>query len=124
MKEIVLSNLSVFLDYIKQGVEFIKDQAPLYVQELIKYHTALYFIYIVICFIILIVTLYMFFRGLKILKQNSMSDMGCAAMTIGGFGIVITTAFLIYNITCFAQVYFAPRVFVLKYLLKLTNGGC
>lgn len=124
MKEKILENLNYFLEYIKQGTDFIKDQAPLYVQELIKYHTALYFIYIVICFIILIVTLYMFFRGLKILKQNSMSDMGCAAMTIGGFGIVITTAFLIYNITCFAQVYFAPRVFILKYLLKLTNGGC
>lgn len=124
MKEKILENLNYFLEYIKQGTDFIKDQAPLYVQELIKYHMALYFIYIVICLIILIVTLYMFFRGLKILKQNSMSDMGCAAMTIGGFGIVITTAFLIYNITCFTQVYFAPRVFILKYLLKLINGGC
>ena len=124
MKEKILENLNYFLEYIKQGADFIKDQAPLYVQELIKYHTALYFIYIIICFIILTVTLYMFFRGLKMLKQNHMSDMGCAAITIGGFGIVTTIAFLIYNITCFTQVYFAPRVFILKYLLKLTNGGC
>lgn len=124
MKEIIINNLSVFLDYVKQGVEFIKDQAPLYIQELIKYHITLYFIYIILCSIILIITLYTLFKGLKILKQDSMSEIGLAATFIGIFGTIITTAFLIHNITCFIQVYLAPRVFILKYLLNFTNGGC
>ena len=37
MKEEILNNLAGLIEYVKQGADFVKEQAPLYVQEMINY---------------------------------------------------------------------------------------
>ena len=82
MKQEVLNNLIGFLDYAKQGVDFVKEQAPLYVQELIKYSTVKYMFYTIFSFTGVILSLCMLIYGIVLLK-NSDEDFGFPLFLFG-----------------------------------------
>lgn len=120
MKEKVLENLNYFLEYIKQGTDFIKDQAPLYIQELVTYHCALY-TSLVIIGIIGIITCIILIK--KALKYNSYNDLD-KQMTYFIFAMVIgiVSAFFVFlNFSLMLKTWLAPRVFIMDYLMQLVG---
>ena len=121
MKQEILNNLGVFLDYTKQGVEFVKEQAPLYVQELIHYGTIKYTFYTVFCFAGMVLSLIAFIVGIVMLHKGE-DNPGMIILTLGGS--ISALAFIMAffeNINLYWQVNYAPRVFVMDYLLKLVG---
>lgn len=119
MKEKILENLNYFLEYVKQGTDFIKDQAPLYVQEIVQYHMVLYLSYNIICFFIIGVSILLLQKGTKIVKKNQYDEFGFALIVAGVIGVVIPFFINIYNMTMFIKTVIAPRVFVMDYLIHL-----
>lgn len=113
MKEEIIKNLSGIIEYVKQGTDFIKEQAPLYVQELIKYYYAISLTYIISCSVILILCAsYMFW--IRVIQEDS-SEYEVLCIIVG----LIATIFLAYNIETFIQIQLAPRVFVVEKLMSI-----
>jgi hypothetical protein len=125
MKEEILKNFNLFLDYAKQGVDFIKDQAPLYIQELIKYNICLYSFYSFICVICLIIGIILAFKAYNFSKEDYYDNEGIVMSfsMISLCAIPISLGFLIYNIKMLLTVYMAPRVFIMDYLLNIIKGN-
>lgn len=119
MKEKILENLNYFLEYVKQGTDFIKDQAPLYVQEIVQYHMVLYLSYTIICFFIIGVSIWLLQKGTKIVKKDHYDEFGFTLIVAGVIGVVIPFFINIYNMTMFIKTVIAPRVFVMDYLIHL-----
>lgn len=114
MKEKILENLNYFLEYIKQGTDFIKDQAPLYVQEIVTYHCTLYTSLVIIGVIGIIICI-IFIK--KALKYNSYDDLSIFAMIIG----IISAFFVFLNFSPMLKTWLAPRVFVMDYIMQLVG---
>lgn len=125
MKEEILKNFSIFLDYAKQSVDFVKDQAPLYVQELIKYNICVYLFYSIICALFLFIGIILAIIAYKLDKKSYYEYEGiimlCTFISITC--IPTSIGLLVYNIKMFLTVYIAPRVFVMDYLLNLVKGN-
>lgn len=121
MKEEILNNLAGLIDYVKQGADFVKEQAPLYVQETINYgiwtsvfETLLYF-FIAIFLIWCMVKLY------KSVKNDEYEDLKEYAPIFLVLGIGVIVMFVITSISFEAliQAVVAPRVYVVEKLLSL-----
>lgn len=125
MKEEILKNFNLFLDYAKQGVDFMKDQAPLYIQELIKYNICLYSFYSFICVVCLIIGIILAFKAYHFSKEDYYDNEGIVMSfsIISLCAIPISLGFLIYNIRMLLTVYLAPRVFIMDYLLNIIKGN-
>ena len=119
MKQEILNNLTGFLDYARQGVEFIKDQAPLYVQELITYSTVKYTFYTICSFAVIILSIILFISGIIIGKKDA--DLGFPLCAFGTGIFVVSAITFCININIYWQVTYAPRVFVMEYLLKIVG---
>lgn len=120
MKQEVLNNLIGFLDYAKQGVDFVKEQAPLYVQELIKYSTVKYMFYTIFSFTGVILSLCMLIYGIVLLK-NSDEDFGFPLFLFGIGGLIGFIIGFCINLNIYWQITYAPRVYVMDYILALTR---
>lgn len=118
MKEELLKNLVSIVDYVKQGADFAVSQAPLFVQEYLKYHFALHLFWGVICFIILILSIWLFILAVKYIKKEH-DDLGILVFPLG-FMIFPLVGFIV-NITTILKIYFAPRVYLVESLLEIFN---
>lgn len=120
LKQEVLNNLMGFLDYAKQGVDFVKEQAPLYVQELIKYSTVKYTFYTIFSFTGMLLCICSLICGIINLKRCN-EDVGFPLFMIGIFGLVVFIIAFCININTYWQVTYAPRVFVIDYILTIVR---
>ena len=121
MKEEIISNLAGIIEYVKQGADFVKEQAPLYVQEMINYgiwtsvfETLLYF-FIAIFLIWCMVKLY------KAVKNDEYEDLKEYAPIFLVLGIGVIVMFVVTSISfeTLIQAVVAPRVYVVEKLLSL-----
>ena len=120
MKEEIIKNLAGIIEYVKQGADFVKEQAPLYVQEMINYgiwvsvfETLLYF-FIAIFLIWCMVKLY------KAIKDDE-DDLKEYAPIFLVLGIGVIVMFVVTSISfeTLIQAVVAPRVYVVEKLLSL-----
>ena len=121
MKEELLKNLADIFEYVKQGTEFVKEQAPLFIQEFITYKIWAYSFWIVISVVFSIICIVVFKKNYKILKDgSSYNDETNFAMFIISFLLFIV--FFIVFCCCMEELmkaYFAPRYFLVDSLLSL-----
>lgn len=120
MKEKILENINYFLEYIKQGTDFIKDQAPLYVQELITYHCVLYTSLVIFGVIGVIIALILLKKGSKYSSYQDIDKQMSyfiSSMIIG----IISLFFIGLNFSLMLKTWLAPRVFIMDYLMRLVG---
>lgn len=124
MKEEIIKNLSGIIEYVKQGADFIKEQAPLYVQELINYG-----IWISVFEMILCVLGFIFgvFGIVKLVKYaNNEDEFDEDLSSVVAFGFLVLSAFVLFCVVAFCfntehliQAIVAPRVYVVEKLLTI-----
>lgn len=118
MKEELLKNLLSIIDYVKQGADFAVNQAPLFIQEYLKYHLALHIFWGVICFIGLILSIWFFIFVFKDMKKchddPSILCVPVLVILVPFIGFIINSVYLL-------KIYFAPRVYLVESLLELFN---
>ena len=120
MKEKILENINYFLEYIKQGTDFIKDQAPLYIQELVTYHCVLYTSLVIFGVIGVIIALILLKKGSKYTSYQDIDKQMSyfiPSMIIG----VISLFFIGLNFSLMLKTWLAPRVFIMDYLMHLVG---
>lgn len=122
MKEELLRNLAGVFDYIKQGTEFVKEQAPLFIQEFITYKIWVYSFWIVISVVISIICIVVFKKNLKSFKnEKNCFDNEAYLFMMFVSGLLFVT-FVIVFCCCTEELmkaYFAPRYFLVDSLLSL-----
>lgn len=121
MKEELLKNLTGIIDYVKQGADFVKEQAPLFIQEFITYKIWSYSFWIILSIVIFIACAFIFRKGYK-LSQNSNSyydELYFAMMFISGLIMLIMFIVLCCCSEELLKVCFAPRYFLIDHLLSL-----
>lgn len=116
MKEELMNNLTLFLDYVKQGTDFVVAQAPLYVQELIQYSLWVHIFYISIALFVILIGIATIFPVYKLISKDTDSF---AAILIPIMLILVPMVPFVKEMRIIIQIYFAPRVFVMEYLLGL-----
>ena len=118
MKENILTNLSGIVEYIKQGADFVKEQAPLFIQEYLTFKMYLYLFLETSLLIITFVCGWWCYKGYKNAQDPTKDDEFWTMMTIVCALICI---FSIVGFICFGEellkVIFAPRVFLVDHLL-------
>ena len=121
MKEELLKNLVDIFEYVKQGADFVKEQAPLFIQEFITYKIWIYSFWVTISFIFSIICIVIFKKNYKILKDGSSynDEINFAMFPIS---ILLFIVFFIVFCCCVEElikVYFAPRYFLVDKILSL-----
>lgn len=117
MKEELLKNLAGIIEYVKQGADFVKEQAPLFIQEFITYKFWLYCFDIILSVVMLISSIFIFKKGYKDYKEDE-----CCfpfLIFIGGAGILFAFFEFGYSLENLIELHFAPRYFLVDNLLSL-----
>lgn len=120
MKEELMKNLEVILDYVKQGEDFVKEQAPLFIRELITYEIWVYSIWIIISIIVFTISMFVFKYNYKIYKNEFIDEeLHFSCMVISS--ILALAMFIVFSccITELIKVCLAPRYFLMQCLLNL-----
>lgn len=121
MKEELLKNLAGIIDYVKQGADFVSEQAPLFIQEFITYKIWFYSFWIIMSVVISIICAFIFRKGYKLSQDNNSynDELYCVMMFISGFMILTMFIVLCCCSEALIKVYFAPRYFLVDQLLSL-----
>ena len=120
MKEEIIKNLAGIIEYVKQGADFVKEQAPLYVQEMINYGIWISVFETLLFFSLFTFIIYLMIKLYKYLKKEE-EDFGEYApiflvlLIIAGIMFVLTSI----SFETFIQTITAPRVYVIEKLLSL-----
>ena len=119
MKEELLKNLMSIVDYVKQGVDFTVEQAPLFIQEYLKYHLSLHIFWEVISVIVLVLSIWWLIYLIKHQKKLSYDmDLIFIPSLFIGIALIVFCINSIYLL----KIYFAPRVYLVESLLSLLGG--
>lgn len=120
MKEEIIKNLSGIIEYVKQGADFVKEQAPLYIQEMINYGiwTSVFEVIVFsICTILSVYGLLKFIKWLK--KEEECYEDHIVEFVVAGV-IIFLFALLVFNcVEELIKAVAAPRVYVVEKLLSL-----
>lgn len=124
MKEEIIKNLAGIIEYVKQGADFIKEQAPLYVQEMINYKIWVSCFEILLCVVGFVASIYAMEKLIRYVnneEEYDESDSGIIA-----FGFLLIIAFIIFllivlcvDVETVIQATVAPRVFVVEQIMKI-----
>lgn len=119
MKEEIISNLAGIIDYVKQGADFVKEQAPLYAQEMINYgiwtsvfETLLYF-FIAIFLIWCMVKLY------KSTEDEEEAKVYAPIFLVLGICVIVMLVITSISFETLIQAVVAPRVYVVEKLMSI-----
>lgn len=124
MKEEILNNLAGLIEYVKQGADFVKEQAPLYVQELISYGIWVSIFEMILCVLGAIGGTI----GLVKLIKYANNEEGYDADMTGliAFGFMVLVVLIVFCIVAFCidgenliQATVAPRVYVVEKLMSI-----
>lgn len=120
MKEEIIKNLSGIIDYVKQGTDFIKEQAPLYVQETINYGIWTSVFETLLYFSLFVFTIYLIVKLYKHIKREEedateYAPIFLVLLLVAGIMLVLTSI----SFETFIQTIAAPRVYVVEKLLSI-----
>jgi len=103
------------LEYIKSSAPNVKNEAALYIQELIKWEifgnllfSMLYLFLLVPCFFVFV----------KCIKKENIDDSEICILFISGVLILLLGGFFIESSSKSIKAYVAPRVFIIEKLTK------
>lgn len=121
MKEELLNNIVDITNYVKQGGEFVKSQAPDFIQQYINYHLVSDILLVIILPIIIITCIFLCRKFVKAIKECSLDQEFFYMMgTIISIVIMIMAAiFTIIGLVEIVQIIIAPKVFIVHSLLGL-----
>lgn len=120
MKEEIIKNLSGIIEYVKQGADFIKEQAPLYVQEMINYGIWTSVFETLLYFSLFVFAIYLMVKLYKYVKKEEEDSTEYAPiflvlLLVAGIMLVLTSI----SFETFIQTIAAPRVYVVEKLLTI-----
>ena len=120
MKEEIIKNLSGIIDYVKQGADFIKEQAPLYIQEMINYGIWTSVFETLLYFSLFVFAIYLMVKIYKYAKReeydlSEYAPLFFALLLVAGIMFVLTAI----SFETFIQTIAAPRVYVVEKLLSI-----
>ena len=123
MKEEILNNLAGLIEYVKQGADFVKEQAPLYVQELISYGIWISIFEMILCVLGVIGGVFGLVKLIKYMKTEEydtdfIGALSMCFMALGALIIFCIVAFCIDGETLI-QATVAPRVYVVEKLMSI-----
>ena len=144
MNEQLQQSMSEILEYIKQGADFVREQAPLVVQEFLRYELIKEVVIVVVCCVALLIVIKLHFVGRKYLKKRDelastarKDTYGCYAERedrrkheryegagyIGFWfpvpaGIIFSVVMVVHQLYVI-EILVAPRVYVLKAMAGL-----
>lgn len=113
--------LKAFLASAKQGAAFVTEQAPLVVQEKIVYGRAVETALLVIAIGAIVGCVKVFRWGWAYESNNWADDSGPAAWISSLVGGALLSIWATYQLTVVAQVWFAPRLYILEWAMSMTR---
>lgn len=123
MKEEILNNLAGLIEYVKQGADFVKEQAPLYVQEVISYGIWVSIFEMILCILGFVGGV---FGLVKIVKYLNTGEYDTDFIGVLSMGFLALVALIIFCIVAFCvdmenliQATVAPRVYVVEKLMSI-----
>lgn len=124
MKEEILNNLAGLIEYVKQGADFVKEQAPLYVQELISYGIWVSIFEMILCVLGVIGGTIGLVKLVNYVNNEEEYDADAAGIIAIGFMALVVL--IIFCIVAFCvdgenliQATVAPRVYVVEKLMSI-----
>jgi len=112
------------LEYVRQGVDFTKEQAPLIVQETLRWGVAdaqmgiaLFTLLSLVCLISVICA----FRSKQVDRYNDWHPARAIALFLSVVGLTFFVPAIVINIWTLVQIHVAPRVYLLEHLPKLLS---
>ena len=121
MKEELIKNIAGVVEYIKQGADFVKEQAPLFIQEYLTFKTYLLLFWETILLAVVVGGVLFGIKSIKKSKDAEDYSDEDFYITASIISIGIAIACFIGLICCseeLVKVIFAPRVFLVDHLLK------
>lgn len=118
LEQELLSSIEMVKEYVTKGASFAKDQAPLIVEEIIRFNLFYsgMFLLISILLLCLNIPLYRVFRyGLKGDNDNILMPAVVTSIFLTPVGVAI----FCYHIRDFVMCLVAPRLFIIEYLKVL-----
>jgi hypothetical protein len=118
MNEKLQNQLTKMLEWAERatstGVEFVVEQTPLYIQELLVYNFWISLIYFLIGILILVGSMILFIKAISAMKKNDFWEcspfLTCFLLPIGmGVGLMKEN-------TDWLKIKLAPRVYIIDYL--------
>lgn len=124
MKEEIIKNLAGIIEYVKQGADFIKEQAPLYVQEMINYKIWVSCFEILLCVVGFIASIYAMEKLIKYVNDEEEYDSDNSSVIAFGFLLIVVFIIFLLIVLCVdvetvIQATVAPRVFVVEQIMKI-----
>jgi uncharacterized membrane protein YoaK (UPF0700 family) len=110
------------MTYLQATEDFVVEQAPLLVQEILHYGLAHNSVLMVLCFIFLAVAGYLCYKCFKRAAECSEVYEAEAPAMIGSVIAIIglgATAGFIVNLMCVLKIVFAPRLYLIEELRRL-----
>ena len=124
MKEEILNNLAGLIEYVKQGADFVKEQAPLYVQELISYGIWISIFEMILCVLGVIGGTIGLVKLIKYVNCEEGYDTDAAGIIAMGFMALVVL--IVFCVVAFCidgenliQATVAPRVYVVEKLMSI-----
>lgn len=121
LKDQVASLLQVLIQAATSTGEFIKDQIPLVIKELLLYNTVFYAVWLVVLPVFLFIALKCGLHCIRKFKDDPYSDAwgfgiaGCAVVAIILLTCTLGDIFDLIKIIC------APRVWLIEYAARLVK---
>lgn len=118
--DVVLAKaLEGLLDTFQAGKDFVLEQAPEVIQQLLAWHFAFSLISAIMCFIVVLVVLYFtFVKNAWMMDYNDSVGAGVVPMGVLFFIFVPCT---IVNAFEALKIYIAPKVWLLEYAADLVR---
>jgi hypothetical protein len=110
--------LKLLTDNIAQGKDFVLEQAPDVVQQLILYKRIEYTFYAILCTLIIVVVSYVSIKCFRTLKYE---DKIPVCILLSGIPICLLAPIFLGFIPELLKVWIAPKVFPLEYLAGLVK---
>lgn len=121
LQQELISSIEVVKEYVTKGANFASEQAPLVIDELIKFHLYYEGAFIILSFILGLVTMWFFKIGKNIISTEGDLDSPQGALTIfgGALTAIFGLIFFFSSLKTFVMCFTAPRLFIIQYLKDL-----
>lgn len=113
--------LKLLTDSIEQGKDFVLEQAPDVVQQLLLYKRIEYTFYAVLFTLIMAVVIYVAVKGFNVCMSKTDTDSLSIILAICGISTIIIVPILCGLIPRLIMVYVTPKVFLLEYLTNIVK---
>ena len=108
------------LEYVKQAVDFGKDQAPLVAQEMLRYGEVCAWLYLGIAVLLFVAAFFLIRYGRdRAFDPEDEAFMPTFTCVVGGAGVIAGTIVIFVNVFVLIQIHTAPRLYILEQIKEL-----